>query len=98
MLLAIMKNTEKFGLNGINMFTNLKDNKLESDDKLTIIYDGDSWTFGCEIVNPKISKNYSKDIHPGAYDFLEENDTYRLSRIYPYYIDRKSTRLNSSHT
>lgn len=53
-----------------------------------IICDGDSWTFGCEIANPKISKKYSKDTHPGAYDFLEENDSYRIPKIFPTHLSK----------
>ena len=35
-----------------------------------IICNGDSWVFGCEIVNPEISKRYNKNVHPGEYDYL----------------------------
>jgi hypothetical protein len=48
-----------------------------------IICNGDSWVFGCEIVNPEISKRYNKNVHPGEYDYLEENDNYRIEKIFP---------------
>jgi hypothetical protein len=51
-------------------------------DKLTIICDGDSWVFGSEIVDPNILKNKPVNTHPGEYDWLEENNDYRLSKIF----------------
>jgi hypothetical protein len=50
---------------------------------MKLICDGDSWVFGCEIVDPEISKRYDKSIHPGRYDYLEENDNYRITKIFP---------------
>jgi len=56
-------------------------------DKLKIICDGDSWVFGCEIVDPLIEKKYGGEgIHPGAYDFFPENDSYRIPRIFSTYL------------
>jgi hypothetical protein len=54
--------------------------------KLKIICDGDSWVFGSEIVNPTISERYSKKIHPGEYDWIDENNSYRLSKIFSTHI------------
>lgn len=54
--------------------------------KLEIIVDGDSWVFGCEIADPNLSKKYSADTHPGAYDFLEENDAYRQPKIFSTHL------------
>lgn len=54
--------------------------------ELTIIVNGDSWVFGCEIADPKISSRYPSNTHPGAYDFLEENDEYRIPKIFPTYL------------
>jgi len=53
---------------------------------LEIIADGDSWTFGCEIVDPTIAKRYPASVHPGAYDFLQENDEYRAPKIWTSYL------------
>lgn len=54
----------------------------------TVICDGDSWTFGCEIVSPEIESKYGgPNIHPGAYDFFEENDEYRLHRVWSTYLE-----------
>lgn len=55
-------------------------------EKLTVITNGDSWVFGCEIVDPKISARYSASDHPGKYDYTEENDAYRLPRIFPTHL------------
>lgn len=53
---------------------------------MKIICDGDSWVFGCEIVNPEISNRYSVNTHPGEYDYIEENDSYRIPRIFPTHL------------
>jgi len=56
-------------------------------EKLNIIFDGDSWVFGCEIVDPELSKKLGGiNIHPGQYDYLTENDFYRIKRIFPTYL------------
>ena len=55
---------------------------------LEIIIDGDSWVFGCEIVDPEISKKYSPDSHPGKYDFLQENDLYRIPKIFSTHLSK----------
>ena len=49
-----------------------------------IICDGDSWVFGCEIVDPKIVARHSADTHLGVYDFLPENDAYRIPVSYTH--------------
>lgn len=54
--------------------------------KLEIICDGDSWVYGCEIADPKIAARYPAGTHPGAYDFLEENDEYRRPKIFPTHL------------
>ena len=54
--------------------------------KKTIICDGDSWVFGCEIAKPEIAERYPKGTHPGAYDFFTENDEYRIPKIFPTYL------------
>lgn len=54
--------------------------------KLEIICDGDSWTFGSEIADPKISIKYDGSVHPGKYDWLEENDEYRIPKIFPTHL------------
>ena len=54
--------------------------------KLEIICDGDSWVFGCEIVDPILVDKYVKDVYAGNYDYFEENDEYRIPRIFPTYL------------
>jgi len=61
--------------------------KFDNNTPPEIICDGDSWTFGCEIADPEIAKRYPADTHPGAYDFLADNDSYRVPKIF-------STRLS----
>jgi len=51
--------------------------------KKTLIVNGDSWVFGSEIVDPELAKRYPANVHVGNYDHLEENDFYRLPRIFP---------------
>ena len=46
--------------------------------KLTIITNGDSWTFGSEIVDPEISAKYPNAGHVCEYDYFEENDSYAI--------------------
>jgi hypothetical protein len=54
--------------------------------KTQIICDGDSWVFGCEIVDPVVSNRYPKTTHPGAYDYTIENDSYRIPKIFPTHL------------
>lgn len=56
--------------------------------KKTIICDGDSWVFGCEIVDPEIAKRYDRNVHPGHYDHLEENNNYRIPKIFPTHLSK----------
>jgi hypothetical protein len=51
-----------------------------------IICDGDSWVFGSEIADPEISKRYDNATHPGKYDWTEENDAYRIPKIFPTHL------------
>jgi hypothetical protein len=54
---------------------------------LKIICDGDSWVFGCEIVDPNVENKYGlPNKHPGEYDYFIENDKYRIERIFPTYL------------
>jgi len=55
-------------------------------DNMQLIFDGDSWTFGSEIVDPKIASQYDSNVHRGKYDFVADNDHYRVPRIYPHKI------------
>ena len=55
-------------------------------EKLEIICDGDSWVFGCEIVGPELTAKFPKDTYPGAFDYYEENDAYRIPRIFPTHL------------
>jgi len=60
-----------------------------------IICDGDSWVFGCEIVDPNIASSYPKETHPGKYDYLPKNDRYRIPRIFSSHLSKL---LNSKVT
>jgi hypothetical protein len=51
--------------------------------QLILIANGDSWTFGCEIVDPKLLKKHPKIKNLTEIDFLPENDIYRIERIWP---------------
>ena len=95
----------KLGVNGLSGISKRLIDKFESTVAPSeVICDGDSWVFGCEIVNPKIAKKYPKNTHPGAYDFLKENDSYRIPKIFPtflskklnYFSDHKSTASNKN--
>lgn len=52
----------------------------------TFIIDGDSWVFGSEILNPDIKKNLKTTDHPGLCDWKEENDSYRIPRIFSTHL------------
>ena len=54
--------------------------------KLEIICDGDSWVFGSEIVGPEIKALYTADTYVGTYDYYEQNDAYRIPRIFPTHL------------
>jgi len=70
----------------LKIMTKLEKNGLIGTSRLQIICDGDSWVFGCEIADPELAKKYSADTHPGAYDFLPENDWYRIPKIFPTHL------------
>jgi len=58
--------------------------------KLEIICDGDSWTFGSELVSIEHEKKYFvTGKHVGTYDFYEENDAYRIPKIWPSFLEKK---------
>jgi hypothetical protein len=54
--------------------------------KLKIICDGDSWVFGSEIADPEISKRYDGTVHPGKYDWMEENDEFRVPKRFTTHL------------
>jgi hypothetical protein len=54
--------------------------------KPLIICDGDSWVFGCEIVDPELASTYSANTHPGVYDYLSANDKFRIPRIFSTHL------------
>jgi len=56
---------------------------------MKLIFDGDSWTFGSEIVDPNLSAQYPRNTHPGDYDSKEVNDYYRIPKIYPYHMAKQ---------
>ena len=60
----------------------------ENSNKLEIICDGDSWVFGCEIVDPELKKQYDDDVYVGYFDFEEANDAYRRPRIFSYHLSK----------
>jgi hypothetical protein len=53
--------------------------------KKTLIVNGDSWTFGSEILNPTLDR--ISDIVTEQ-DFFENNDSYRIPRIYPTHLSK----------
>lgn len=64
--------------------------------KKVILTCGDSWTFGSEIIDPKLAKdepkpyNLQEFINPNHKDYSSENDEYRLARIWPTYLGEMS--------
>ena len=54
--------------------------------KLTLITNGDSWTFGSEIVAPEIIAENPEAKHVCEIDFYENNDYYRVPKTYPSYL------------
>lgn len=50
---------------------------------MILITNGDSWTYGCEIVDPSLLEKYPDTTHLTQIDYLPENDDYRLPRIWP---------------
>lgn len=54
--------------------------------KYKLICNGDSWTFGSEIVDPLIKAKYPPNVHVGQYDHEKENLSYRTERIWTTYI------------
>ena len=57
--------------------------------KKTIIFDGDSWVFGSEIVDPILIDKYGTEVHSGTYSHKEENDNYRIPKIFPTLLGEK---------
>ena len=51
-----------------------------------LITNGDSWTFGSEIIDPILINKYPNKSHLTEYDLIEENDSYRMVRIWPTYL------------
>jgi len=49
--------------------------------KLHLILDGDSWTFGSEILDPSLIEKHP-NTHPTSNDWKVENDLYRKSNIF----------------
>jgi hypothetical protein len=67
------------------------------DNRKTILTCGDSFTFGSEIINPTLSagKPEPYKFEPmlnGLTDYSQENDEYRISRIWPTYLGELSKR------
>jgi hypothetical protein len=56
---------------------------------MKIIAAGDSWTFGSEICDPIITNKYDSNVHVTQYDYLPQNDSYRLSKIWPTILGNK---------
>lgn len=58
--------------------------------KLDIVCDGDSWTFGSELADPILVKKYGGPmIHPGNYDYFEENDNFRIPKIWSTFLEEE---------
>lgn len=64
----------------MNLLNSVNDNN--ADRKLTVIANGDSWTFGSELVDPILHESNKHCTHVCQYDFLENNDHYRVPRTY----------------
>lgn len=77
---------KKLGGNGLSGISKRMIDMIDINTEPEIICDGDSWTFGCEIVDPDIAKKYPDTTHPGQYDFVEENDGYRTPKIFPTHL------------
>ena len=77
---------KKLGENGLSGISKRLFDIVDDTTPAEIICDGDSWVFGCEIVDPKIAKKYPETAHPGQYDFIEENDAYRIPKIFSTHL------------
>jgi len=55
-------------------------------DKIHLICDGDSWTFGSEIADPALVAKHPADKHVTSFDWSAPNDAYRKVRIYPHFL------------
>jgi len=56
--------------------------------KLEIVCDGDSWTFGSELADPILVEKFGGPmIHPGTYDYFQENDSYRIPKIWSTFLE-----------
>ena len=99
-----MTKLEKSGSSGTSEPLNLIDQLCQEETRrsekpeLEIICDGDSWVFGCEIVDPELQKQYDSDVYVGYYDFEAANDAYRVPRIFSTHLsellDAKVTNLS----
>lgn len=56
--------------------------------KRILITNGDSWTFGSEIAAPEIIADNPNASHVCQYDFYENNDHYRVPKIYPTHLGK----------
>jgi hypothetical protein len=54
--------------------------------KFKLITNGDSWTFGSEIVDPNLVSKYSDKKHVTEFDHFTENDNYRVPKIWPTHM------------
>jgi hypothetical protein len=61
---------------------------VDDPNRLEIICDGDSWVFGCEIVDPELKEQYDDDVYVGYFDFEEANDAYRRPRIFSHHLSK----------
>lgn len=58
--------------------------------KYDIVCDGDSWTFGSELADPVLAEKFGgPTIHPGVYDFFQENDGYRIPKIWSTFLENE---------
>lgn len=61
---------------------------MDMSNDMMLITNGDSWTFGCEIVDPVLLAKHPGLQHLTEIDHLIENDSYRLSRIWPTILSK----------
>jgi len=53
-----------------------------------LITNGDSWTFGSEIADPKLVSKYIDKKHVTEFDHFPENDSYRITKIWPTFMSK----------
>ena len=84
----IMTRLDANGLNGTSKRMIDMTDAVKQKTRPEIVCDGDSWVFGCEIVDPELQKQYDSDVYVGFYDFEEANDSYRRPRVFSHHLQK----------